>query len=296
MKKKSFVIVLALLACGVSGEAQQAFKSLSLGLEVGTTGAGVELAIPIVTDHIVLVGGFNAPSISHGFTMNIDPDIINDRIDEVNASLSELQQYGINEHVDTRFSEIPLTISPVLNLGSVKAMVELYPSKKSSFHFTVGAYFGLGSVNFVSATVSTGNTFWSEFGSLQDEVNALNEKYSDYPGFTPVSINDSDLQFNVGKKTYAVHEQSGEGVVDAALEIAKVRPYVGLGFGRSVPNRHFGFQFELGAWYHGKPALTSDSEVTYNSSAYYSLIDDISFLDKVVFYPSLTFRFIYKIF
>lgn len=294
MKNKLFVAAFALLAVCVSGAAQQAFKSLSLGFEVGTTGAGVELAIPIVTDHIVLIGGFNAPTLSCSFTTDVDPDIINNRIDEVNTSLSSLQQYGINEQITTRFSEIPLTVSPVVNLGSVKAMIELYPSKKSSFHFTVGAYFGIGDVNFVSATASTGKTFWSEFNSLKDEVNALNEKYGDLLD-SPVSINDSDLQFNVGEKTYAVREENGEGVVDTALGITKVRPYVGLGFGRSMPKKHLGFQFDLGAWYHGTPTLSSNSEVSYNSSAE-TLLDDISFLDKLCFYPSVTFRLIYRIF
>jgi len=295
MKKKLFAAALVVLAGSISASAQEAFKSLSLGLEIGTTGAGVELALPLVTDHIVLVGGFNAPTISHVFTTEMEPDIINDRIDEVNTSLASLQEYGINESVTSRFSEIPISVTPVVNLCTVKAMLELYPFKKSSFHVTVGAFFGLGGTEFLSGTVGTGKTFWNEFTALENEVNALNDKYKGYPGFEPVYIDESDLRFNAGKKTYAVREKDGEGVMDVALKIAKVRPYVGLGFGRSTPQKHFSFQHEIGVWYHGTPALTSDSEVAYDSSAY-SVADDLSILDKFSIYPVFTFRLIYRIF
>jgi hypothetical protein len=46
-----------------------------------------------------------------------------------------------------------------------------------------------------------------------------------------------------------------EGKVEASLKVNSVKPYVGIGFGRSVPRSHVGFKCELGAMYQGTPQI-----------------------------------------
>lgn len=289
MNKKLLVAAATLAVCSAAS-AQQAFQSLSFGLEVGTTGAGVELAMPIVTDHIIIKAGFNAPAISYAFSSAVDPSEINYQIDEVNYQLASL---GIDERINTRFSDITLSARPVLNLSMAKVMFELYPFKKSSFHITAGAYFGMGTDGFISSTFTTDEVFWSDFTALQEEVAQLNGKYQDVPGYEAYDID--ALRFSAGNRTFEMTGKDGKGYLDASLMVAKVRPYVGLGFGRSVPKKHFGFQLDLGLWYHGTPSLTSTTEVAYDASAE-SLIDDLSLLDQVAFYPQISLRLTYKIF
>ena len=62
-----------------------------------------------------------------------------------------------------------------------------------------------------------------------------------------------------------------------------------------MPKGHFGFQFDVGVWYHGAPVLSSSNEVAYDPSAEV-LLDDISLLDELVLYPQVSLRLIYKIF
>lgn len=287
MKKNLFVLAL-FVAFPVMSGAQQAFQSLGFGIEVGTTGAGVELSFPIVTNHIVIKGGFNAPSVSYPFSSSVDAGSLNSAIDDVNL---QLQNIGSDERISTRFSDVMLTARPTVNLSTAKAMLEYYPFKKSSFHFTVGAYFGL-SDDFITVNATTDKQFWGDFESLQQEVDALNEKYQDAPGYTPVTID--ELRFSAGERTFEIREKDGAGHIDAAISIAKVRPYVGLGFGRSVPNGRVGFQLDLGAWYHGTPSLESSNEVTFDPSAE-SLVKDISLLDKLSWYPQISFRLTFRI-
>ena len=88
--------------------------------------------------------------------------------------------------------------------------------------------------------------------------------------------------------------------MEAELAIAKLRPYFGLGFGRSMPKGHLGFQLDLGVWYHGSPAIESGQKVAFDPEAA-DLTAGIPLLEKyslgqAILYPSLSLRLIYKIF
>ena len=147
-RRKITAALAAFALAGTTAGAQQAFNSLSFGVELGTTGVGVELAMPLVTDHMVFKLGFNAPSLSYGFSTTMPMDQVNATVDNINA---QLQQLGLPGHIDTRMPDMELSLRPVLNLSTAKLMLEYYPFRKSSFHITAGAYFGMGD-NFLSAT------------------------------------------------------------------------------------------------------------------------------------------------
>ena len=80
--------------------------------------------------------------------------------------------------------------------------------------------------------------------------------------------------------------------LDAAIQISKVRPYAGIGFGRSVPNKRIGFQFEMGAWFHGTPKVVSPNELPadkYDPNA--ESIEGVGdIISKITVYPQITLR------
>ena len=90
-------------------------------------------------------------------------------------------------------------------------------------------------------------------------------------------------------------ERADSPVDGLILRVAKLRPYFGIGFGRSVPRKRVGFQFDVGVWYHGTPELSSSYETAYDPDAD-ALFADISLLDRLVLYPQVTLRLTYKIF
>ena len=90
MKSKLVAALAFLLAAPFIGRAQQAFENLSLGIELGTVGVGVELAVPVVTGHVVVKAGFNAPSLSYPFSATLSSDGANAMIDGMNARLESL--------------------------------------------------------------------------------------------------------------------------------------------------------------------------------------------------------------
>ena len=147
--------------------------------------------------------------------------------------------------------------------------------------------------NFLSATLSADRAAWDSYTALRNEVDRLNAAYGGVEGYSEYSI--GDIRYSLGDRSFEIAEQDGTGSFDAEILVRRVRPYLGLGFGRSVPKGLFGFQFDVGVWYHGAPVLSSSNEVAYDPSAEV-LLDDISLLDELVLYPQVSLRLIYKIF
>lgn len=289
MKKILFTLA-ALSAASLPAFSQQAFNSLSFGVEAGTTGVGIQLAMPLVTDHLVLTAGFNAPALNFRTGFDIDLDMVNDNIMEVN---NNLRAAGLPDRIDTRFDDADIDVNSTLNLSTLKAALEYYPFKKSSFHITAGVFYGMND-NFLSVSGTTDKAFWNSFKSLQSEVDALNVKYEDVPGYEATEIR--SIRGSALGRTYEVKEQDGAGHVEMDLVLPRLRPYAAIGFGRSMPKGHFAFQTDLGVCF-ARADVKSPNEVAFDPSAE-NLLEELpeATLDWFRFWPVLSMRLIYKIF
>lgn len=287
---KRFIFTLAAFAAVSSAAfSQEAFKHLSAGIEIGTTGAGVEVAVPLVTNHIVLKAGYNFPSFSPSFNESFDSSPLQDYIDEANSSF---ERAGLSTRISSEMDSYDVNFKPAVKFGAAKLMLELYPSARSGFHFTLGAYYGMAD-DFISVDAVVKESEWETYNDILDEIDRYNQEYAGVSGYTPVVV--KNLDFSLGKRTFRVLEKNGVGGASFNLAVNRLRPYAGIGFGKSIPDGHLGFQFDLGVWYHGVPSLSSPNEVAYDPEAE-SFIDDISIIDKAVIYPQMSIRLIYKIF
>lgn len=95
---------------------------------------------------------------------------------------------------------------------------------------TAGAYFG-------SSTIV--KAYNRENGILKD--------LADYNAMAPES---EQIGYELGD--YLL-KPDAEGNINAKIETAAFKPYVGLGFGRAVPNKRIGFMFELGCMFWNSP-------------------------------------------
>lgn len=85
------------------------------------------------------------------------------------------------------------------------------------------------------------------------------------------------------------------GNVSGGLRIKKTRPYLGIGWGRAVPNNRVNFGIELGVQFLGKRELYTDHGDVLKSGL--DADNDIQkIMDKVSVYPVLTFRLSGRIF
>lgn len=83
------------------------------------------------------------------------------------------------------------------------------------------------------------------------------------------------------------------GEIVADVTWSGIAPYVGIGFGRAVPKRRFGFGFELGTYYTSSPdvKLTASELLAPTASQEENLQESLS---SFKFIPRVQVRLVYK--
>lgn len=143
------------------------------------------------------------------------------------------------------------------NIGGLKFLMDVFPGKRTSFHFTFGAFFNPGNLDNVfeiNANIS---------GALRDAGITEFDKYY----YELNKEGGSDYSFRISPDK--------NGIVTLGVNAWPVRPYVGIGFGRAVrPDKRVCVTFDMGAFFWGAPVLVG-YDYTYNSGQ----------LNKVAFTP-----------
>ena len=181
-----------------------------------------------------------------------------------------------------------------LNIGNFSLLFDWYPWKNSSFRVTAGAYIGKSAL----VTVTNKEPF-------------MNPEYAGKAG-----IDLSRTGSNIMEKYTIVTDAAGN--VDAKLKVNGFKPYIGIGFGRAVPRKSIGLQFDLGVQFWGKPELQTNlmyydgeqgdfvtryekiekGRITRSNEDkdYKDLRDAVKTIEAISVYPVLTLRFVGRIF
>ncbi|MBQ7691502.1 MAG: hypothetical protein IJT30_10000 [Muribaculaceae bacterium] len=162
------------------------------------------------------------------------------------------------------------------NNNTAHALVDVYPFGENGFHITLGAYFGKQSI----VDVHNVNN-----GELID-VYAYNKRTT-------------GQRCGLALGNYLL-EPDANGNVYADLRVNKLRPYLGLGFGRAVPKNRVNCQVDLGVQFLGKSEVwvrgdAGDYKVTQSD-----LNEDsgklLKKLTKLNVYPVVNVRIVGRIF
>lgn len=151
--------------------------------------------------------------------------------------------------------------------SSMALLANFYPTKRSSFFLCTGFYLGgKGLVN---------------ISGHSDELKELVQQGQD------VGIEVGDYRLPV----------DNEGNVSGGIKVANFRPYIGLGFGRAIPRKRIGFMFELGAQFHGKPEVYSNTSDITDLLSTTDLDDEFSNIaNNLTVYPVIKFRLCGRLF
>lgn len=204
----------------------------------------------------------------------------------VRAGMSIMPKVKYNDDYDIKSDSPTVTdevnIEGKLNISDFKLLFDLYPIKSSSFHLTAGAFIGSKEV------VKMYNT----------------EMFiTDPADYGMVGIMLGDHRFTSDEK----------GNVDANIEVASFKPYLGIGFGRAVPKKgRVAVSCDLGVKFWGTPKFYSwERDTRYNKGEkgwlrYTDLkkqdIDDddadkfLDVMSKITIYPVLNIRISGRIF
>ena len=255
------------LACMVLLQAQASIlpdlrilNHLAIGAEIGTPGWSVDLAVP-VTPFV---------DVQAGFTM-LPKFSLNPTLKMSTTSYAGGLELPMNA-VDTKAYP---------TMKELKVMVNVMPVPfLTSFHITGGIYYGSGDVLEISNQEP-----------LTDVV-AANQAIDAYN-----TLNPEARQEHIGLKLghYRL-EPDQQGNIKAQARVRKVKPYVGIGFGRAVPKKRIGVKVDLGCIIWGEPTVYANGiEATTTD------IGDLSggitkTISKLPVYPVLNIRVCGRIF
>jgi len=187
---------------------------------------------------------------------------------QMRAGVSIMPSIKFNTDVDVEYDTnymqgLESTAELEGNIGRVQGQVlfNVYPIPKCAFFVAVGAYFG-------------GKDLIKIKGHCDDLIGV------------------PDGGVIIGDYKLPVDEN---GNVNGGIKVNSFRPYLGIGYGRSVPGKLLSFGIDLGLQFHGTPELYTKNG-TIDLTEY---TDDNTFqkiMDKVKVYPTLNFRLNFRAF
>ena len=262
MKKLMMVAVILLTSVG-SVMAQKEYKRgflnhVGINVGAGTEGISVGLAAP-VTGFFELEAGVN---VMPSFKLSGDLDV-----DVNTSSLPQVPnvQYPPEATIHAEGSFDRTTFN-------VKA--NLYP-------------FGGGTKFFIAAGLSIG-------GEKIAEVNGSCDDLRDFSQKLPTQELKDQFRQAVSANLAGYNLQFDENYnVQGDIRCKKVRPYLGLGFGRLVPKNRLGMRLELGCQFMDKlKVYQNDTEIDINKALEDAGDDDLSkFVKDLKIYPVVKFSF-----
>lgn len=262
MKKLMMVAVILLTSVG-SVMAQNEYKRglfnhVGLNVGAGTEGISVGLAAP-VTGFFELEAGVN---VMPSFKLSGDLDV-----DVNTSSLPQVPnvQYPHEATIHAEGSFDRTTFN-------VKA--NLYP-------------FGGGTKFFIAAGLSIG-------GEKIAEVNGSCDQLREFSQSLPSQELKDQFRQAVSANLAGYNLQFDENYnVQGDIRCKKVRPYLGLGFGRLVPKNRLGMRLELGCQFMDKlKVYQNDTEIDINKALEDAGDDDLSkFVKDLKIYPVVKFSF-----
>lgn len=278
MKKICIVVALLVAAFSMQAKDNNVLRHLSLSVGVGSTGITGDVGTMVTNSFGLRAGVDYTPEIKADTWLDLDAfsPQVEQLAEQYNVSISDLRnQFGFPEKIQ---------VEGTYNSFTSHALVDIYPFSDKGFRFTVGAYFGMGGKKLISA-------FNKEDGVLKGvaDFNARRGAFANVPAEY------GQIAAKLGEYNVMPDDQ---GNADAYMQVKKVRPYVGLGFGRAVPKSSINCQFDLGVQFWGHPEVydgVSGKQLTTEGTkgadgGLLKIISDVSV------FPVLTLRLCGRIF
>lgn len=276
----NLIILFAMMFSAAGAQAQNAdktdkihaqdglFNHLSVGLNTGTTGFGIDVAMPVHKIVTVRAGfsGWNVGKI---------------KFKAINTASEITQMQMVEEDAIKRaqlVDKVELQVNP--NFWNFYLLGEVHPFRNQPFYFSAGLFFG--SQNFVHFE----NTNDGALGFLYD----ANQKVQDYnrlyrTNYPPIGLKFGDYIFTADEN----------GNIDVRMKVNAVKPYIGVGFGQHLAKTHrVSVAVDAGLMFWGSPKFVLNNGTEINSSGSNSGITNV--LSWLKAWPNLQVRVAYKIF
>ena len=248
----------------------------SIGVGIGVLNGGtIEFAVP-VTRYAAIRAGYN-------FFPKIN----------IKADLNLQQGKGAMQYINDLPHKVQVEGKPELSAGHL--LVDLYPIKSSSFHLTAGAYLGKEKLADIQNPDDDNAEIFREVYKFNERKGIYEGIPDDLGGYVGLDI---DGREKIGMMLgHYFLEPDANGQVDAKIFVKKLRPYVGFGFGRAVPEKkRFALNFDMGVQFWGTPSVTIRDHELSEQDVKGKDGGALKTLSKVTVCPVISLRLAGKIF
>ena len=274
---KSLIILFAMMFAAEGAKAQNAdkihaedglFNHLSVGLNTGLTGFGIDVAMPVHKLVTVRAG------ISGWGIGDIKFKAINTATEITQMQMVEEEALKRAQMVD----KVELAAKP--NFWNFYVLGEVHPFKNQPFYFSAGLFFG--SKNFIHFR----NTNDEALGFLYD----ANQKVEEYnqlfrTNYPPIGLKFGDYVFTADEN----------GNIDVRMKTNVVKPYIGVGFGQHLAKTHrVSLAVDAGLLFWGTPKFVLNNGKEIDTAGKNSGIGSV--LSWLKAWPNIEVRVAYKIF
>lgn len=290
MKRFLAIVMMTSIVAVASAQddSQKAFSHMGIGISVGTTAIGINVS-SVLNPYLGLRAGVNIwPKfkMKRGLHMRLESDGKHQpgeclqHLEEVNAKLSS--DDWVSPSV-ADIMDVDVHVLPKLNAGHV--ILDYFPvPRRSSFHLSAGAHIGTGTVV----------NFHNRHDGILMPITQWNNAMVD-PEVQPVVEEYNLRRIGIAMGDYFIMPDE-EGNIDAKVVVSGFRPYLGLGFGRSVPHKRIGCQVDLGVQFWGTPKVYVNGERLEPDKVGDQLDDVLSIVSRIKVFPVLNFRLVGRIF
>lgn len=342
MKKRFGIIVAALLTATLSfaqsadypcvkgstenKDDKNILNHLDGSITLGTTGLGVDLAMPIGNRVQVRTGFSFFPHYEQTMHFGVevgddsDPAVQDEKFNKLSQTLNEMFTFEVDRNVDMKGKP---------TMKNFKLLVDVFPFRNKHWHVTGGFYWGPSTVAKAENAAYDGTSLVSVsiYNNLYDRVKASYESIKKMMEGDPADpipyIKINGQEFFAGEDLYnkfqsygrmGVHlgdkkdgtpyimEPDADNMVSCKIKVNNFRPYLGFGYGGKLSNRsdRNWISFDCGAMFWGgtPKVITHDGMnlATDVDNIDGKVGDYVKFFKGVKVFPVLELRLTHRIF
>lgn len=273
----------------VSQPSSVLFKHMDLGLNVGSTGWGINVSMPI-TERINLRAGFDY--VPH-FNVPMTFDLMSYAGTDDEHSLTQDQKFDKLSSFMESFTGIKIDRKVDMNAHATmvdfKLLVDVFPLRNNKhWYVTAGFYWGSNRVGHIENTITEApslmgliiyNKFYDYFLEdkyydtplidgfpLLDPVYCweIKEKFQRYGRLGAYVGNFKDVSTALNGKPYLM-EPDENGTVQADMYVNHFKPYLGIGYTTDLSkDGRWKVGFDIGALFWGKPKILTHERYILN--------------------------------
>ena len=230
---KKFILLFATLSAAflsTSAQKVSAFEHLDIGVTLGTTGVGVDVATPLSEQFRVRAGFSFVPEFD--VKMNFDMDGENgSNVNSVADKFADMTGLAIDDNID-------MIGQP--NIFNGNLLVDFYPIKNVNFHVTAGFYVGSSRIASACNAIEDMATLVSAsmYNNIYDNIEAGEPIFGDVylsPELEEKFLSYGRMGVHLGNRVDTgepyIMEPDENSTVKVDVFVNSFKPYLGVGYG-----------------------------------------------------------------